>query len=236
MSDDDGDLDALVRRVDEDRWLASRFVSDAEARADVIALYALNYELSRAAEVASQPLIGEMRLAWWREAVEEICDGRPVRRHPVALALAQAARRRGLQRAGLEALIDSRLRELDPWPLGEDEVADYLDATAGCLMTLAVRILAPGAGTDLRPAARAWGLAGLQRLGGRLPPAWGAGELLRRVSEALGEANVALRGLPVAAFPAVAYAALARSYAAGEAPTELSRRLRLTWAVLRGRV
>ena len=67
MSDEDGDLDALVRRVDPDRWLASRYIADVDARADVIALYALNYELSRAAEVASQPLIGEMRLAWWRE-------------------------------------------------------------------------------------------------------------------------------------------------------------------------
>ena len=36
MSDDDGDLDALVRRVDPDRWLASRFIPDPEARADVV--------------------------------------------------------------------------------------------------------------------------------------------------------------------------------------------------------
>src|SRR5579875_635817 len=127
--DDDGDLDALVRRVDPDRWLASRFVSDAEARADLVALYALNYELSRAAEVASQPLIGEMRLAWWREALEEAFEGRPVRRHPVALALADAIRRRGLPRADLEALVDGRLRELDPWPLAEAEVESHLNAT-----------------------------------------------------------------------------------------------------------
>src|SRR5690242_16601099 len=130
MEAENGDLDALVLRVDPDRWLASRYVSDAEARADLIALYALNYELSRAAEVASQPLIGEMRLAWWREAVEEIFEGRPVRRHPTALALAEAVRRRGLPRADLEGLIDGRLRELEPWPLGEDEVTGYLDATA----------------------------------------------------------------------------------------------------------
>jgi len=37
------DIDALVRRVDPDRWLASRFIADAQARADVIALYAFNY-------------------------------------------------------------------------------------------------------------------------------------------------------------------------------------------------
>ena len=185
MSDDDGDLDALVRRMDPDRWLAARFIGDAEARTDVIALYALNYELSRAAEVASQPLIGEMRLAWWREAVDEIFEGRPVRRHPVALALSDLVGRRGLAREGLDALIDGRLRELEPWPLEEGEVFDYLDATAGCLMTLAAQVLAPETRADLRPAARAWGLAGLQRAGGRLPSSWDRSVVRARVGEAL---------------------------------------------------
>ena len=234
MSDDDSDLDALVRRVDPDRWLASRFVADAEARADLLALYAFNYELSRAAEVATQPLIGEMRLAWWREALDEIFEHRPLRRHPVAQALAQAVRGRALPRQGLEALIDGRLRELEPWPLGEDEVFDYLDATAGCLMTLAAQVLAPGTDADLRPAGRAWGLAGMLRLGGRLP--WDPARARRETEQALAAAGPELRKLPVAAFPAAAYASLARAYASGAAPSELSKRLRLTWAVARGRL
>ena len=235
MSDEDGDLDALVRRVDPDRWLASRYIADADARADVVALYALNYELSRAAEVASQPLIGEMRLAWWREAVEEIGENRPVRRHPVALALAECVRRRGLPRADLEALVDGRLRELEPWPLGEDEVLDYLDATAGWLMTLAARVLAGEAPPDLRQAGRAWGLAGLLRIGGRLPTGWEEGARAA-VARTIRAATATLSDLPVAAFPAVAYATLARPYAAGAAPSELSKRVRLTWAVARGRL
>ena len=236
MSDDDGDLDALVRRVDPDRWLASRFVADADARADLVALYAFNYELSRAAEVASQPLIGEMRLAWWREALDEMFAGRPVRRHPVALALADGVRRRGLAREDLEHLVDGRLRELESWPLGDDEVRDYLDATAGCLMTLAAGVLARGVVVDLRPAGRAWGLAGLLRVGGRLPGAWDARAVQVQVREALRAANRELGELPVAAFPAVAYAVLARGHAQDASFSELSKRLRLTWAVMRGRV
>ena len=234
MSADGEDLDGLVRRVDPDRWLASRFIADEAARADVVTLYALNYELSRAAEVASQPLIGEMRLAWWREAVEEIFEGRPVRRHPVALALAEAVRRRGLPQAELEALIDGRLRELEAWPLGEDEVDDYLGDTAGRLMTLAAKVLAPGMVCDLRPAGHAWGLAGLWRRGGRLPAGWDAAMVRGRTQTALGEARAALKDLPVEAFPAAAYATLARPYMAGREPSELAKRLRLTWAVVRG--
>src|SRR5437762_185405 len=95
------DLDALIRRVDPDRWLSSRFIGQAAPRADVIALYAFDHELARAPRVASNALLGEMRLTWWREALEEIFEGRPVRQHPAAQALAAAVGRRGLQREPL---------------------------------------------------------------------------------------------------------------------------------------
>ena len=232
----DNDLDAIVARADPDRWLASRFVQDAEARADLIALYAFNNEIARAPAVASQPLIGEMRLAWWREALEEMSEGRPVRRHPVAQALAEAIRRRGLPHEGLDALVDARLRDLDPWPLTPDEAEAYVDATAGRLMALAARVLSPQA--DPRAvihAARAWGLAGLWRLGGRLPASWTAGEVRERVDGALRRSRVELIGLPVAAFPAAAYATLSRAYVRGRAPSELGRRARITLAVALGR-
>ena len=42
--------------------------------------------------------------------------------------------------------------------------------------------------------------------------------------------------LPITAFPAAAYATLARAYAAGRAPGDLERQARLTWAVMGGRV
>jgi phytoene synthase len=234
MSDDD--LDAQIRRVDPDRWLASRFVADRALRADLIALYAFNHELARAAEVASQPLVGEMRLAWWREALDEMFEGRPLRKHPAALGLFGAAARRGLARAPLEALVDAHLRDLDGWPLGTDEALDYIDATAGRLMTLAAGLLAPEAEPpSVRHAARAWGLAGLYRAG-RLPAEWTSVEVGRRVREAVKLSGPELRGLPVAAFPAVAYATLARGYSRERTPSELGRRTRLLVSVARGRI
>src|SRR6185503_2851534 len=115
------DLDALIRRVDPDRWMSSRFVTHAQVRADLIALYAFDHELARAPRVASNPLIGEIRLTWWREALDEIFEGRPVRHHPTAEALARAVARRGLARASLESMIDARYRELDATPMDEKE-------------------------------------------------------------------------------------------------------------------
>src|SRR5688572_12376687 len=130
------DLSETVRRVDEDRWLASRFAS-AHVRGDLVALYALNYELARTAEVVSQPTLGDIRLAWWREAVAEIYEGRTPRAHPVVDALAQS--RKLWPRQALEDLIDARARDLDATPFdSEAAFSAYLDATAGQLMRLAL--------------------------------------------------------------------------------------------------
>ena len=99
-----------------------------------------------------------------QKAVDEIFAGGKVRAHPTAQGLAAAIRDRGLPREPLEALVDARLRDLDGWPLGEEEVIPYIDATAGRLMALAATALDPVADADaVRLSARAWGLAGLMR-------------------------------------------------------------------------
>lgn len=225
---DESDLDALIRRVDPDRWLASRFIADPGARADVIALYAFDHELARAPRAASEPLLGEIRLTWWGEVLGEVFSGGPVRRHPTAEALADSVRRRGLPRAELEALIDGRYRELDRTPMTATESADWARATAGGAAALAARVLDPDQELGVvRAAAQAWALALLQRKG--------AGpHLAELIRLALKEA----RSAPVsaAAFPAIAQAALAGPYARRREVSELGKRLRITWAVARGRI
>jgi len=236
------DLDSLVRRADPDRWLASRFIADTRTRADVIALYAFNNELARIAESVHEPLMGEIRLTWWREAVEEIFAGGAMRHHPVVEALAGAVRRRGLARAPLDAMIEARFADLEPEILAEEAALDgYLDGTAGAVMALGAAITAATADAEaLRPVARAWGLAGLLRLRqagvARLPARWDADRVRAAVLQALADARRGVGALPVEAFPAVAYATLARPYAAGRAPSELEKRLRLTAATLTGRL
>jgi phytoene synthase len=127
------DLDAGVRRNKPDHWLASRFIADEAARADVIALYAFDHELSRAVAM-KEPLMAEIRLTWWSEAIGEIFEGRAVRRHPVTLALARAVASRGLEREGLDAMIDGRF-ELIETP------AHATEATEAALMALALKVL-----------------------------------------------------------------------------------------------
>jgi phytoene synthase len=230
-------LDDLVRRVDPDRWLASRFIGDDAARADVIALFGLNYELARVAGGVSNALIGEIRLTWWREAMEEIAAGKPPRKHPNVEALAASK----FDPNALAALSEARFTDLDEGPLKDEAVLAYVDGTAGALAVLAARRLDPSADPHaVKGAARAWGLSGLWRLKqagrDRLPADWTQADVQRRVEAQLKLARAEVKGLPVAAFPAVAPAALARAYVGQREMGELEKKARLTFAVATGKL
>lgn len=231
-------LDDLVRRVDPDRWLTTRFIADPAARADVIALYGLNYELARVAGGVSNALMGEIRLTWWREAMEEVAAGKAPRKHPNVEALAAS----GFDPNALAALSEARFTDLDEGPLNDEAaVMAYVDGTAGALAVLAARRLDPKADPHaVKGAARAWGLAGLWRLKlagrSRLPESWTQADMKQRVEAQLKAARSEVRGLPVAAFPAVAPAALARAYVSSREMGELEKKARLTFAVATGRL
>ena len=164
-----GPLDEHIRRVDEDRWLASRFAPKA-ARARLLALYGLNHEIARTSEAVSHEGIGDIRLAWWHEAVAEIYEGRTPRAHPALEAYAEAIAAASLPRAPLDAMIAARGKDLEQAPFETWADLDaYLEATAGNVFLLAIEACAE---TPARPkqfdmfvrqAGRAWGYAGLLR-------------------------------------------------------------------------
>lgn len=251
--DEREDLEALVRRVDPDRWLAARFAADKGLRAEVVALYALNHELARVAESVTNPLIGEIRLAWWREGLEALAAGGPARAHPVMTALAPAVMEGRVPLDLLLAMVEARGLDLEPEPFADEAaLVAYVQGTAGALMAAAAHVLDPAAPRAATAgAALAWGWSGLYRAGpswaarGRrwTPAAWADAteaevslHVAHRVNAALSAANEALKALPLAAFPAVAYATLARPYLKHGTLTDLGRQARLVAAVGRGRV
>lgn len=224
---DAGDLDQGLRSSDPDRWLTTRFIADPQARADAVALYAYDAELTRARRVASNALMTEIRLTWWREVLDQIFDGQAVRQHPVAQALAGVVRRHRLPRAPLEAMIDARIDVLDRASLTPEEALQWADAVGGSAAALAAKILDPASARDAAsPAGRAWGVVLLRRAGLARDDA-------NTLRSTLGAANQAARALSVAAFPAALPAALAR---ARDDASDLEKRVRLIWATLLGRL
>jgi NADH dehydrogenase [ubiquinone] 1 alpha subcomplex assembly factor 6 len=154
-----------VRRFDRDRYLTALFAA-RQARADLIALYAFNLEVAKTREMVREPMMGLMRLQWWRDSLAEIYAGNE-RRHQVVQPLAAAIRRHDLDRTLFDRLIDAResdMRETPPANL--PALVAYVDATAGGFGLLASQILG-GASDQVAEAVRAvwiaWGLAGLLR-------------------------------------------------------------------------
>ncbi len=155
---------AVVRRSDPDRYFASLF-APAERRTLLFALYAFNHELARAAEIAHEPMMAEIRLQWWREAVEEARDSRP-RAQPVAIALSELLGRTRISVAALEALIDTRGEEISSAPFADLAALEaHAEATSATLMRIAAIILDPDAeiGELTREAGIAYGLTGILR-------------------------------------------------------------------------
>lgn len=232
------DIDATLRRTDPDRWLSSRLIADAGARADVVALYAFDGELARAVVGRKEPLAAEIRLTWWLEAVGKLFDGAGAGGHPVLQALDGAIQRHGLSRAPLEAMVEARYALLEPGPCPDRAALEaFVDGTEGAVMALAIAVLARADAQGVRPAAQALGLTRLVRLDAeRLPADWPADAALAQARVLFNESRPALSALPVEAFPAVAHLTLLRAYLAGREPPGLERRLRITWAALTGGV
>src|SRR5258706_7401227 len=73
---------ALVRRHDRDRYQTVLFAPAARREA-LFALYAFNYEIARVRESVTEPMLGQIRLQWWRANIAAASEGSPVRHHPV---------------------------------------------------------------------------------------------------------------------------------------------------------
>jgi phytoene synthase len=155
--------EALVREADKDRYLASLFVP-AAARPHVFALYAFNVEIARVRELAREPLAGEVRLQWWRDALAGSGEG-DVAGNPVAAALFDTIERYELSRAPLLALIDAREFDLYDEPMATlGELEAYARATASVLFALAAHLSAGEAVAEAaEPAGLAYALTGLMR-------------------------------------------------------------------------
>ena len=131
----------IVRQHDRDRFLTALF-APAERRNDLFALYAFNYELAKTREVVSEPLLGRIRLQWWRENLDAIYADAPTRQHEVVEPLAAAIRRRGLSRVHFDRLIVARELDLgDESPGSLAALEAYAEDTSSRLVWLALETL-----------------------------------------------------------------------------------------------
>jgi len=209
---------ALVRRHDRDRFQTALF-APAGRREALFALYAFNYEIARVRETVSEPVLGQIRLQWWRESIAAAFEDGPVRGHIVVEPLTAAIRTHGLTRAHFDRLIDAREGDLDEAPLVSlADLESYAEATSARLVYLALESLGvrdPAAERAAFHIGIAYALAGLlraipyrARIGRPLVPA----EIAVTASRHLASARAQRRAITRSALPALLPAILAERW------------------------
>ena len=135
---------AQVKAGDVDRYLAALFAPAAQ-REHLFALYAFNLEVARIPDMVSEPMLGEIRLQWWRETIDGIYAGTP-RAHYVAQALARTIDTYELPRKNFESYLIARQFDLyeDSFKT-RDDLQTYAMDTAGILFSLSSKVLVPDA-------------------------------------------------------------------------------------------
>ncbi|MCW1951279.1 MAG: squalene/phytoene synthase family protein [Octadecabacter sp.] len=137
---------AIVEKGDPERFMAA-MAAPVEARRILFPLYAFNVEVARAPWVTEGPMIAEMRLQWWRDALEEIATGGAVRRHEVTTPLAEVLDAQSAR--ALDQVVAVRRWDVykDPFE-DEQHFVAYFRKGGAELMWQAARLL--GAPEDMR--------------------------------------------------------------------------------------
>ena len=209
---------ALVEKGDPLRFRAA-MAAPVPARRVLFPLYAFNVEVSRAPWVTKEPMIAEMRLQWWRDALDEIASGGAVRRHEVVDALAGVLDAEGAR--CLDGLVAAR--RWDVYTDAFDDAAHldaYLDATAGHLMWTGARLLGKGDEAVVRRFAFGAGVANLLRA---VPALEAAGRKPLVDGTPAGVAALAARGLAALDTARAGRARVSRAAAAALLPGYAAR-------------
>lgn len=160
--------DAAIAR-EPDRYFAAT-LAPAAIRYDLVTLAAFAAELANIPMQVREPLAGEIRLQWWRDALA--ADGAEAAAgHPVAVPLRAVIARHALPADILGAIIDSYADALHgDRPAEEAALEAHMAAREGGLFWLAAQIADADHAGDIRDITRAAGIAyGISRALVRLP-------------------------------------------------------------------
>jgi phytoene synthase len=212
----------------EDVRLSCAFIPDAEKRGEVLALFTFLEILRDIPERTTDPLMGEIRLRWWYEAIEEIEQGRPVRYHPLTEALKAIIVRYSLSAKDFLDLIEGQMPLLDKGALTIKDALGVVDRGEGHLFRMAAKVL--GEDTALTDIARLCGMTQIKATRGLSD----AGEM--EFSHLKREVQKAAKILPASLMPLALPSALATIYWQGGKPGPLAKRFRLLWSFVTGRI
>lgn len=116
----------LVRRHDYENFLCT-LLYPKELRTIGFAVRAFNVEVAQVRDMVSDVKIGEMRMQFWKDAIDKTFSGNPPH-HPVTLQLAQVLRKKTLSKHWLKRMIECRAKMLIDQPFSSlQDVETYYE-------------------------------------------------------------------------------------------------------------
>ena len=149
------DEHAFLVNLPVERRLALAY-APARARTLWLGLFALDARLGAVVQSAHEPLLAQIKLAWWRDELAKPTAARPLG-EPLLALLGDW----GDQAADLRPLVDGWEVLLGDEPLDEGALRQVAEARAQACAGLAAQLGLSAAEPEIRRAARGWALAEL---------------------------------------------------------------------------
>jgi phytoene synthase len=153
--------------LDPDRTLALSYVS-ARHRPAVDALWRLDAALGAVVSAGREPLISQIKLAWWRDSLDKL-DRERAPAEPALEAAARDILPRGVTGAELSAMEEAWTVLLTPDALSRDDLDSYARSRGGLVFSLSARLLGGTADPAVAKAGESWALADLARHSANAP-------------------------------------------------------------------
>ena len=216
--------------ADPERRLALAY-APRDRRPALALLWALDERLGSIVAATREAMLGEIRLAWWRDALAGLDEIAPAG-EPLLESLMVEVRAGRVSSALLNAMPDGWLALLEPMPLSADALTRFAERRGAGLFRAAASVLGAEQ-IDAGAIGAVWALTDLARRMSDRETTAAALTMARQRT-----ASLQCRGASKSARPIVVLAALAREDCARAVPQSQgspSRLLRALWAGLSGR-
>ena len=150
--------------LDHDRILALSYIP-AASREAVRALWELDAALGAVLAGGREPLISQIKLAWWRDSLEKL-DLERAPAEPALLAASEHILPRGVTGAQLSGMEEGWTALLTPEVLTDEELALYASARGGLLFRFTAKLLGGASSLEIEAAGGRWALVDLARHSG----------------------------------------------------------------------
>lgn len=221
-------------------YYAATLFAPQDKRDALVTLYSFDFEIKRIPSLVSEPMLGQIRLQWWRDALNGERTGE-AKLNPLAASLIDLMHRANMPMQGLLNIIDGEALVFDPEPrVDERELEKYFGLRFASLFQLVTGVLDPNATRQVADVCGHSGMAyGVARdlVSGR--HAVKRGDLVQLGETHLQKARIAIKTLPDTVRPAFLPLVIVESILKSakrfpdDAPIAMPSYLAILWRMLR---